>query len=84
MLALENHQYRSGVPRVNILIERLSLIEHTAHIVDGAGVDIREVTFGEASSDVIFGEGTLCKNYRFICLISDIVTNSQNGLCWLS
>ena len=51
----------AGVPVANILIERLSLVEHTAHILDITGVDIREVKFGNACPDIIFGEATLCK-----------------------
>jgi hypothetical protein len=51
----------AGVPVANVLIERLSLVEHTAHSFDITGVDIREVKFGNACPDIIFGEATLCK-----------------------
>ena len=47
--------------RPQISCERFSPTEHTVHSFDVTGFDTREVTFGDACSDVIFGEGTLCK-----------------------
>jgi hypothetical protein len=45
--------------------------------LDAAGVGIREVTFGDACPDIIFGEGALCK-----IVVFEFTISKQSATIW--